>query len=63
MGYNFNVSTLNQLSAADGGVTGVTLLKQAQDIAGQQAAQLVQSLPQTTPPSPPGVGGNIDEYG
>lgn len=53
-----DASSLDQLSGAAGNAVGVQLLKQAQDLAQSQAAQLVQSLPQ--PPSPQGVGENLD---
>jgi len=56
-------STLSQLSNTVGGVAGTTLLKKAQDIAGQQAQQLISGLPSTPSPSPQGVGDNIDTYG
>lgn len=53
-----DASSLDQLSASAGSAVGVQLLKEAQDLAQSQAAQLVQTLPQ--PPSPQGVGDNLD---
>ena len=53
-----DATSLDQLSSNAGSAVGVQLLKQAQDLAQSQAAQLVQTLPQ--PPSPQGVGENLD---
>lgn len=54
-------STLDQITATGGGVVGTKLLKQAQDIAGQQAAQLVAGLPEA-PATLPGKGDNVNLY-
>lgn len=36
------------------------MLKKGQDLAKDQAAQLLAALPPPQSPSPPGVGGNLD---
>lgn len=51
-------AALDQLAAGAGGVAGVALLKEAQDMAALQAAQLVQTLP--SPASLPGIGEQLD---
>lgn len=38
----------------------LSLLKKSQDLAKDNAAQLLASLPPPRSPSPPGTGGNID---
>jgi hypothetical protein len=54
-----DVSTLSQLTNNAGSAVGVQLLNQAQDIATQQANQLVNSIPQA-PANLPGVGEKVD---
>ena len=46
---------------ASGSAEDLALLKKAQDLAKQQSAALLATLPKAAPaPSPPGVGARID---
>lgn len=54
--------SLDALSANAGGVAGVQLLKQAQQIAASQANQLVESLPEAPSTSNGISGANLDTY-
>jgi hypothetical protein len=44
------------------GTANLTLLKKSQDLMETQAAALIATLPQASPPppNPPGVGGRVD---
>ena len=59
MGCMDAMSTVGGASGAQAPVD-LKMLKKGQDLAKDQAAQLLAALPPPQTPSPPGVGGKID---
>jgi hypothetical protein len=56
------MDAMSTVGGASGGQAPVDLkmLKKGQDLAKDQAAQLLAALPPVQSPNPPGVGGKID---
>jgi hypothetical protein len=55
-----NLTGIGASAQAQAPSEDLALLKKSQDLAKDNAAQLLETLPPPRPANPPGVGGNLD---